>query len=684
MQQIKELEKIKEIIINQTSNLGKILTDYIFSKISKQENLTGLKEISFEYYQLISNQEFLSKVHKRFNDNYITKLFSIEIIEGESIQSLVFSIKPNYSIFDAKSILTIGEFIQSFVNYKKLFLNFISENNLPYKNIRNFVSSTSNFKDLLNTIFYFIDSKGNIRDDATVELKKIRQEISNLIKYIPNKLHEFIRENNQYLVSNEVSYRNGRYVILLNSQYVSNFEGIVQDYSWTHKTAFFEPHFIINLNNKLTILQNMENIEIQKILSHLFQKIVENIENIGTLIKVCSFLEFFNSYFSLSSYFCLAEVNQERKVEIKNLINPLIKECVPIDIEFNEGLMIVGPNSGGKSAALKSTFLALMFSACGLPIFATKASLPFNSNTERIKVFYDIPDPQDITLNISTFSGHVKYWKYIIENLNKDNLGKTKIFIIMDEPASGTEPIEASTITIAIIEYFLSKQAFVIFTTHYDYVKNYFYKKITTASVDYDFQTNHPKYKLVYNTLLPSLPTNLLSSLPDSILTRINELKNYFLSNEYQQKLKGIYLEINSIKQDIQEKQKIIEQKNREIEEEKLTIKQKLKNELIHKLYNEYSQKIEKIIQEWEKELIKEKNKSIDKLEKKLKSMKNFDLIDYLSMIETEQEEKDIKIGDVVEIKFLQEKGIVKEIKGDKIVVEIKNKNFTLSKKDIK
>ncbi|MCS6955840.1 MAG: hypothetical protein NZM44_05740, partial [Candidatus Calescibacterium sp.] len=430
MNNLRELEELKNIISSNLSLLGKSVLDYIFAKIRNNRHIKGLREVSYQYYLLLQDKMFLSKVYRNFYDETITQLFSIDVVDvdasSEEISKIFFEVKPKYSVFDPKGILSIAEFIESFVNFKKMFVEFTKDRD-EFKELRNFVSSTSNFKDLLNTVFYFIDRKGNIRDDSTPELKKIRQEIYNLTKVIPQKLGEFVRENRKYLVSNEISYRNGRFVVLLNSQYVSNFDGIVQDYSWTHKTAFFEPHFVIDLNNRFTVLQSLEKIEIQKIITHIFDKIVENIDNLANVFRVCSFLEFFNSYFRISPYFCSVDFS-DSDVEVLGLINPLVKNCVPIDVVFKRGLMIVGPNSGGKSVALKSIALCVLFSNIGLPVFAKFARIPY------LKVFYDVPDPQSISDGISTFSGHVKYWKFVIDNIDRKSL------VIMDEPASGTDP----------------------------------------------------------------------------------------------------------------------------------------------------------------------------------------------------------------------------------------------------
>lgn len=664
---LKEIDQIKEIILKETSSLGKLATNYIFDKLVNQTNIKWLKEISYQYYQLLKNPQFISKIYKRFPEEELFKFFWIKLGESDNLKELEVEIKPNYSIFDPKWILVITEFIQSFVNYKKNFLNFIKDNE-KFEEIKEFVESSPNFKEFLNTVYHFIDKNGNIKDDATKELKEIRQEIYYLTKLIPEKLNQFIKENSQYLVSNQVGYKNGRFVVYLHSQYVNTFEGIVQDYSWTHKTAFFEPHFIVNYNNKLTLLQTLEKVEIQKILSFLFDKISENLKNLSIAIKICAFLEFFNTYFSLASYFCSNDKTNKKEIEILGLINPLVKNCVPIDIKFDKGLMLVGPNNGGKSVSLKSLALAILLSNVGLPIPAKYSSIPY------LKVFYDVPDPQDINQGISTFYGHVKYWKSIIENLTSNSI------VIMDEPASGTDPLEGSIITIALIEYFLSKGSLVAFSTHYNHVKNYFYGKITTASVTFDPLNTQNNYKLIYNIMLPSLPFNLLSELPQEIKEKIEKIKEYFDSFESQQKLDQIFKDILNIKNQLLEKQELIQQELKKLERKNQELKEKLKNELFSKIYREYSQQIEKLINHWEKELEKLKNSgNIQKLEKKVKSLKNFDLKDYLYSFENLEDSPQIKENDFVKIKLFDEIGIVKQIKGDKLTVEVNGKIYYLS-----
>ena len=670
---LKEIEQLKNIILNISSPLGKLCTEYIFNKIKDQTTIKGLKEISYQYYKLLKNPLF-SKVYTRFTDENIFKLFSIKIGEENDIKELTIELKP--LSLDSKGILNIAEFIESFVNFKKNFLNFL-KNQSEFKDISQFILSSSNFNELLNTIFHFIDRKGNIKDSATPELKKIREEIYKLNKTIPQKLNEFIKENSEYLISNQIGFKNNRFVVYLNSQYVSNFEGIVQDYSWTHKTAFFEPSSIIDINNRLILLQSLENIEIQKILSFLFEKIAENINNISSVIKICAFIEFFNSYFSLHSEFCKTESN-ENKVEIIGLVNLLIENCVPIDIKFEKALMIVGPNSGGKSISLKSLALAILLSNVGLPIPAKYANLPY------LKVFYDNPDPQNIEKGLSTFSGHVNYWKYIIENLNITNQ-KFKNIVIMDEPASGTDPFEASIITIALIEYFLSKNSLVAFCTHYNIVKNFFYKKITTASVNFNFETNKSTYQLIYDIILPSYPLNLLNELPSEFLEKIEQIKNYLSSSSYEEKITNIFLEALKIKNELLEKKNQINKQLEEIEQMKNQIKQKVKTEIFEKLYKEYSKEIQKLIENWEKELQKLKNSSnITKSEKRLKTIKNFDLNDYLLSFEGLEENISIKENDFVKIKIFDEIGVVKSVRENKVIVQVNDKVYELNIDQVK
>lgn len=660
---IKELLEVKNIIYSNISPLGKIALEYIFQKIEEQTNIKWLKNLAYQYYTILKDPKYL-KIHKRFFSQTMPKLFSIKI---EDSDSFLLQIKPNYSIFDCQAILDIYDFVNSFLHYKKLFIEFAKNNN-NLKEIYQFISSTHNFKDFINTIDHFIDKNGSIKTNATEELKKIREEIHNLNKLVPSKLSDFIKENHKYLLSNEIAYRNGRFVVLLNSQYVNNFDGIVQDFSWTHKTAFFEPNFIINYNNRLTLLQSLESIEIQKILTIIFNKITDNLLNIANVFKVCSLLEFLDVYFSLSPIFCDVSKNHG-KLEIKGLLNPLISNCVPIDVQVDNGLMIVGPNNGGKSVALKSITLAILFSNVGLPIWASKANIPY------LKVFYDVPDSQSIKDGISTFYGHVKYWEYIIKNFEKNSI------IIMDEPASGTDPDQASIITIAIVEYFLNKGAFVIFTTHFNKVKYYFYKKISTASVFYDFVNNRSLYKLVYGVLLPSYPLNLLSNLPFELNQKIKDIANNLESNHFENKIQEVFYEISKIYQNLHQQELTLQQKLNEVENMKKQIKEKAKKEVFNKLYQEYSIQIQNLIKNWQKELEKLKNKQEhSKLERRLKTIENFDLYDYLYS----QEIPVLQENDFVKLKLFDEIGVVKKIKGNRLEVEVNGKIYNVSIDEVK
>lgn len=349
-------------------------------------------------------------------------------------------------------------------------------------------------KEILDKIL----DENTIADNASAKLNSIRKSQKNLGIEIKNKLNSIVHSTSyaKYLQDSIVTIKNERYVIPVKEEYRGQIKGFVHDVSSSGSTVFIEPLSVFELNNELNNLRAEESIEISKILTELSKKlslITDELKNNIKLIGEIDFI-FAKANFSKSVNGIKPNINNEKKVNLIEARHPLINtnKVVPIDIAVGEkysSLVITGPNTGGKTVALKTIGLLLLMAYSGILIPANeKSSIYIFDN-----IFADIGDEQSISESLSTFSSHMLNIIEIIQNASDKSL------ILLDELGSGTDPIEGSRLAISILDYFYNLKATTISTTHYQELKEYVLvtSGFENASFEFDLNTLSPTYKLL-------------------------------------------------------------------------------------------------------------------------------------------------------------------------------------------
>ena len=355
-----------------------------------------------------------------------------------------------------------------------------------------------NISSLERKISNSILSYDEISDDASLELSSIRSKIKQLYITSKQKLEEMVRSSHiqKMLQDSIITMRNGRYVLPVKAEYRGDIKGLVHDSSSTGSTIFIEPMSIVQINNKIKILLSEEEKEIERILLELSQECFSNHKTI---------LNNFFSSIDINIIFSKAQlgykmngaspiINDKGIIDLKKARHPLLDKniVVPVDISIGEsykGMIITGPNTGGKTVVLKTVGLFSFMAMCGL-------LLPVKDNS-KISIFnnilVDIGDEQSIEQNLSTFSSHLTN---IIKILN---IADNKSLVIFDEIGSGTDPVEGSAIAISIIESLKQKGSTILATTHYSEIKAYAIKSedIENASCEFDIKTLSPTYRLI-------------------------------------------------------------------------------------------------------------------------------------------------------------------------------------------
>ncbi|MCF7930005.1 MAG: endonuclease MutS2 [Acholeplasmataceae bacterium] len=354
-------------------------------------------------------------------------------------------------------------------------------------------------RSLLDYIQSKIDEDGQILDDATPELLKIRKEKSRLDKQLQDKLQKFLIDHSAYLNELVIVQRNDRFCIPVKDTYKNKIKGVVHDFSASKQTVYIEPEATRQITALIEHLKVDEEKEIQKIIASLSEEVHNAHASLKDNLDLFLGLDFISSkaQYALKLNAMKPQINDVGTISLIKAKHPLLdqKTAVPITLELNKDiktLLITGPNTGGKTVALKTVGLLTLMTQCGILIPASEAS----NVAVFDQVFADIGDEQSILQSLSTFSSHLNKIISMIEGV-KDNT-----LVLLDELGSGTDPNEGVSLAIAILNAFKPFDIRMMVTTHYSELKSYAYEQpnMTTASVAFDKKTLKPLYYLQMGT----------------------------------------------------------------------------------------------------------------------------------------------------------------------------------------
>lgn len=336
---------------------------------------------------------------------------------------------------------------------------------------------------------------GRIDDNASKDLKSLRDNIERHERGMREKVDAVIRANKESLSDHFSTLRNGHICIPVKKIYKYKIKGNVIDKSSTGGTLFIEPSSVGKYYETLQLLRIHEENEEYRILYSLSAMVADYEEILEQNISMIEKLDFIFSKGKLSLEYDGVEpkINTQRYIRIEDGRHPLMapSECVPLQFEIGksfDGVVITGPNTGGKTVTIKTVALNCMMAQCGLHVAYKKAEICMNSN-----FLCDIGDGQNISENLSTFSAHIVNVLEILKKVNRDSL------VVMDEVGSGTDPTEGMGIAIAILEELQKSGGLFLVTTHYPEVKQYADKKarIENARMTFDKESLQPLYQLV-------------------------------------------------------------------------------------------------------------------------------------------------------------------------------------------
>lgn len=411
------------------------------------------------------------------------------------------------------------------------------------------------------------DSK--VSDEASSALRQIRADLRELEDKLQRSLQGLLRNPDLSKIFQEpiVTQRDGRFVIPVKSEYKGRFPGLVIDSSASGATLFMEPFVAVNLGNDLRQKQNAEQREIHRILVELSNLVAESA---SALIRAAEALARLDAATALARYLfkidgILPNVSQDGDLVLRRAHHPLIDEnSVPIDLELSGGtrtLVITGPNTGGKTVALKIVGLLSLMASSGFPVPASElSSFPLIT-----KVWADIGDEQSLAQSLSTFSAHLVHILEILKHADRHSL------VLLDELGAGTDPSEGGALGVALLNELHRRGARTVVSTHLSQLKVQAKKTegFENAAVEFDTSTLRPTYRVLMG--IPGRSNALAIAaglgLPEPLLREARS----FLGGGYQnieQLLDDLELERTAAK----ERETRVEEERRRLEETRLKL----------------------------------------------------------------------------------------------------------------
>jgi DNA mismatch repair protein MutS2 len=361
-------------------------------------------------------------------------------------------------------------------------------------------ASVGDFRDVHTAIRRCVLPNGEISDDASSALRRIRASITETRDAIQRSLKQILRARNAEAGEDYVTLRNDRFVIPVRAEQRRNLPGVVHGASATGQTVFMEPFETVESNNQLVQLAEDEAAEILRILRELAERLQRIREPLraaaGTIAELDSvfararFARDFDA--AMPEFFATNELHLEgaRHPVLEDKLRKENRAIVPMTLALGgeeRVLVISGPNTGGKTVALKTTGVAAVAAQSGIPVAAQRAILPLFD-----RVLVDIGDEQSIAADLSTFSAHMLNLKTMLEEATPNSL------VLVDEMGTGTSPEEGAALAVALLDEFRAKNCIVLATTHHDRLKTYASTTagVVNAAVEFDDINLRPTYRL--------------------------------------------------------------------------------------------------------------------------------------------------------------------------------------------
>lgn len=610
-------------------------------------------------------QTDISEVEKSLNLTFALKRFIEEVNEINytylpDVRNSILKSRIENFVLNNKDIIQIGKLLINARTIKST----ISQYKNKFSELWEFVNQLRENIFLERKINDVFDDYGEVKDIASDDLRRIREEIKSLQNQI-QKVNERILKNlsKDGMVQDElITLRDGRMVIPVRSEFKRKVKGFIHAESATGQTTYIEPAETLELNNELLTLFFEEKREINRILGLLTKDISNFSDELLTDFEIISKFDahYAKAKFAIEIRGNKINFSNDNSFELIDARHPILiltigfQNTVPFNLKIDssiKGIVISGPNAGGKTVLMKAIGIFNILSRMGYLISVHPDSrLPFFT-----KVFIDIGDDQSIDNDISTFGSHIRNLKYIYDNCDSDSL------ILLDELGTGTDPVQGAALATSIIEHIIRKNAFLIVTTHHSYLKFFAanHSELLNASMEFNSETLEPTYKFIQGIPGSSYTFEIARrmKLDESIVENAKkylkrndiQFENYI--SQLQQKVQHYTQLVSELRKEKEEIQKLKLELQSKLSKIKSEIKEIKRNAIIEaeqilKTANKIVENTIKDLRESkaDKNTIKETKKYLSEEKEKLKKL--------LSKVvdESESVDKELKIGDFVKL----------------------------------
>ena len=520
----------------------------------------------------------LSEVREMIN--LISSASVLPSLQLVDCRQLLHELRPGGSFLEEEALVDLRHMLISLHDLHKFFTETSTEGDRQdeslsyvYPSLSKLYFDAPTFPKIEQALTSLLDAEGKIKDTASKELRRIRQELRDCERSLSGMLARIVsnaRKEGWIDLDVQPAMRDGRLVIPVQPQHKRRIEGIVHDESATGKTVYIEPVEMVEANNRIRELEGEERREIIRILIEIANKLRPNITH---LLRAYELLAYTDAILAKARWARTYEAISPAIVDSPHLEwysarHPLLmhslkvqgREVIPLDIKLTEDegrlLIISGPNAGGKSVCLKTVGLLQYMIQCGLPIPIGETSTVGIFN----HFFIDIGDEQSLEDDLSTYSSHLKNMKHF------DRYSDDKTLILIDEFGGGTEPTIGGAIAQALLHRFNVSRAYGVITTHYQNLKNFAEDTdgLINGAMLYDRHEMRPLFKLSIGRPGSSFAIEIARKigLPEDVIAEASEI----VGSEY--------IDMDKFLQDIIRDKRYWETKRQSIRKEERTLQE--------------------------------------------------------------------------------------------------------------
>lgn len=614
--------------------------------------------------------------------------------ETEELEKYIKVLESNQTL-SIKGLLNFAVLLKMCRELKEYFYD---DSSVTFEYLEKYFSFLYSNPSIEKNIFDKIIDENTVADNASSKLASLRRNRKKFEQEVKDKLNGFIHSSTyaKYIMEPIVTIRNNRYVIPVKEEYRSYIKGFIHDTSSSGSTLYIEPTSIFELNNKINHIKIEEDIEIERILQILSSSLYEYVDQLKNNLALIASIDliFAKANFGIDSFGIIPVLNNNKYIDLYKAKHPLIDKdkVVPIDISLGKdyvSLLITGPNTGGKTVALKTVGLLLLMAYSGIPIPCSESS----SISVFSHIFADIGDEQSIQESLSTFSAHIKN---IVEITN---ITDNNSLVLLDELGSGTDPLEGAALAISILSYLKDIGSIVCCTTHYQELKEYalITDGFENASFEFDIENLKPTYKLLVG--IPGKSNAFAISKRLGLNEQILNVANSHLKDDkipIEELLKSIYdnkLEIEKQKEETEKNlrqiellRKSLEQKQDDVLEKRAQLLENAKLEARDILLSAKEEATEIIHELNSSSDIKQANNLRNKLNDKLKAINSIHYTEQNNSFEA-LAESDVKDGLNVYIASLGSNGYIvgnKINKSNEVQVQVGNMKMNIKLSDLR